>query len=129
MNVPQHIKARGKAEKPQKGKTMNSNTKIVGWTKKKAFSGVIDGRKIESPEKIVLQLVQRVNNEECHGEMVDTVQIPTVNAINMNNGSENFDKFIGCNVILNYQVFNGKQQLVDIIVINADGTLFTAPKK
>lgn len=108
---------------------MNSNTKIVGWTRKKAFSGVIDGRKIESPEKIVLQLVQRVNNEECHGEMVDTVQIPVKNAIAMNNGSENFDKFIGCNVILNYQVFNGKQQLVDIIVINADGTLFTAPKK
>ena len=59
-------KARGKAEKPQKGKNMK--TTIVGWTKKKAFNGVIEGKQINSPEKVVFQLLQEVDNPDCHGK-------------------------------------------------------------
>lgn len=76
-------------------------TTIVGWTKKKAFNGVIEGKQINSPEKVVFQLLQEVDNPDCHGKMVDTLKIPTENAIRL----------------------NGRSQLVDITVINADGTL------
>ena len=104
---------------------MNKTT-IVGWTKKKAFNGVIDGRQINSPEKIVFQLLQEIsNNPDCHGKMVDTLKIPISDAVRINNNSEDFNKLIGCNVILQYQVYNGKQQLVDILVFNSDGTLHT----
>lgn len=115
-------KARGKAEKPQKGKK-NMKTTIVGWTKKKAFNGVIEGKQINSPEKVVFQLLQEVDNPDCHGKMVDTLKIPTENAIRLNGNSEDFNKLLGCDVMLNYQIFNGRSQLVDITVINADGTL------
>ena len=102
---------------------MNKTT-IVGWTQKNAFSGVIDGKQIDSPAKIILQLEQEVNNNpECHGKMVDTIKIPIENAKALNKGSDDFNNFIGCDVILQYQVFNGRQQLVDILVLNNDGTI------
>lgn len=110
-----------------------SKTTIVGWTKKKAFDGVIDGRHISSPEKVIFQLVQDVENPECHGKMVDHLQLPVDNAVKLNNGSDNFDMLLNVEVKLEYQFFNGKAQLVDIIVINADGSIFekkqTADKK
>ena len=101
----------------------NMKTTIVGWTKKKAFNGVIEGKQINSPEKVVFQLLQEVDNPDCHGKMVDTLKIPTENAIRLNGNSEDFNKLLGCDVMLNYQIFNGRSQLVDITVINADGTL------
>ena len=104
-------------------KEKNMKTTIVGWTKKKAFNGVIEGKQINSPEKVVFQLLQEVDNPDCHGKMVDTLKIPTENAIRLNGNSEDFNKLLGCDVMLNYQIFNGRSQLVDITVINADGTL------
>lgn len=98
-------------------------TTIVGWTKKKPFSGVIDGRQINSPEKICFQLEQEIDNPDCHGKMVDTLKIETEFAKRLNNNSEDFNKLIGCDVMLNYQIFNGRSQLVDIAVLNADGTV------
>ena len=111
-------------EKPKNlRKKKNMKTTIVGWTKKKAFNGVIEGKQINSPEKVVFQLLQEVDNPDCHGKMVDTLKIPTENAIRLNGNSEDFNKLLGCDVMLNYQIFNGRSQLVDITVINADGTL------
>ena len=111
---------RGKAEKPQKGKKHENNYRRL---EKKAFNGVIEGKQINSPEKVVFQLLQEVDNPDCHGKMVDTLKIPTENAIRLNGNSEDFNKLLGCDVMLNYQIFNGRSQLVDITVINADGTL------
>lgn len=121
MFIITNLKARGKAEKPQKGKKHENNYRRLD--KKKAFNGVIEGKQINSPEKVVFQLLQEVDNPDCHGKMVDTLKIPTENAIRLNGNSEDFNKLLGCDVMLNYQIFNGRSQLVDITVINADGTL------
>lgn len=62
-------------EKPKNlRKEKNMKTTIVGWTKKKAFNGVIEGKQINSPEKVVFQLLQEVDNPDCHGKMVDTLK-------------------------------------------------------
>ena len=108
---------------------MKNSTRIVGWTKKKAFDGVIDGKHITSPEKVVLHLVQRINNPDYHGETVDTLKLPVEQAIAINNGSEEFNNLIGCNVRLDYQLINNRPQLVDITIFNADGTEFVKDAK
>ncbi len=107
---------------------MKNSTKIVGWTKKKAFDGVIDGRHITSPEKVVFHLLQTIDNPEYHGQTVDTLKIPVEQAIAINNGSEEFSNLIGCNVRLDYQLINNRPQLVDITIFNADGTEFVKNK-
>lgn len=98
---------------------MKNTTQIVGWVKKKAFDGVIDGRKISSPEKIVLHIVQEVDNPDLHGKIVDTIKLPIENAVRINGGSNDFDRLIDRFVTLNYQIISGRAQLVDI-TLNPD---------
>ena len=109
---------RGKGKNRRKEIIMaNSTTKIVGWTKKKAFDGVIDGRHIVSPEKVVFH-IETTNVKDHHGTAVDTLKLPVENAMHFNGGSDNFDKLIGCYIRLDYQLVNGKPQLIDITIVD-----------
>lgn len=98
-------------------------TKIVGWFYKKAFSGDINGKHIESPEKICFNITQ-TNNPDVHGLSVDTLKVTVPFATQINNGNQNYDNLIGCEVRLEYQLVGSRPQLTDIVVINADGSDF-----
>lgn len=116
MNV-QLYKASGKAKNRRKEKNMNNTTKIVGWTRKKAFDGTIDGRHIQSPAKVVFH-IETTNVRDHHGVAVDTLKLNQQDAIAWNGGVDDYDNLIGAEIRLDYQLVNGKPMLVDIVVLS-----------
>lgn len=106
----------------------NTNTKIVGWTKKKAFDGDIDGRHITSPEKIVFH-IETSNVQGHHGVAVDTLKV-NIDSPMAHNGDEfMLNGLIGSYIRLDYQIINGRPQLIDITVVSQDGTPLKTDKK
>lgn len=105
-----------------------STTKIVGWARKKAFDGTIDGRHIVSPEKIVFH-IETTNIQDHHGIAVDTLKIP-IDAPICHNGDEfMLNALIGAYVRLDYQLINGRPQLIDVVPVSADGAPLKTDKK
>ncbi|MBQ8966262.1 hypothetical protein [Ruminococcus sp.] len=100
---------------------MASTTKIVGWTRKAAFDGEINGKHITSPEKIVLH-IETTEVQGHHGTAVDTLKIPLDSPLAQHGDEFLLNGLIGSYVRLDYQLFNGRPQLINIVVVDEKGT-------
>ena len=73
--------------------------------------------------------ITQTNVPDVHGLATDIIKVTVPFATEINNGNQNFDNLIGVTVRLEYQLVGSRPQLVDIVIINADGTDFVPDKK
>ncbi|MBR1383747.1 MAG: hypothetical protein IJ555_08055 [Ruminococcus sp.] len=105
-------------------------TKIIGYQEKAEFHGDINGKHIDSPAKLVLYTTSsNLPDESIHGQVAGSTTVTREFASRINNGSEDFNRLIGCKCRFDYQFVNGKSILCDIVIINDDGTEFKRKEK